>query len=811
MADVGGMASARLGSARLGLARLGVISAAVVLAGCSAADPPSSPPGTGQRQEKFSSFGIERVIPLRIVMMANDCNSPQTEWNCTWRTPPSQSTCNGCTSGGSDCGPDTADLSEMRSSLEKANAAVKALGVQFFISRVERHKMPTFWNKRPNTSPPSNERTWSQVRDELRRVFPSLPLTAWDPNELNQEHNWLQAAAIRAGEPREVIVWVAECSSGWDGARPWAGAASLIADREQFLYPRGLAHEFGHIMGLEHTMYPAASADPERQYDGVNTNFWEYWDLYYGIGSQNTYFATRAEAAAYSADVFAKQKWDPGGQNQNCWLDSNCTLSCLFNGQLETIGTPGIAGLGFTFAGDNPGTGVYRRGANAMMYLNDPPGVQCPWSSFSHSQAEQVKKILRSDVRIDAAAFFAPYSAGYTAKRNLIGDYRNRSGFDQLDFDGDGKRDIAVWQPPGTPGAPTPGVGRFRVLTSSSGYTTLLERDFGVLGDVPVPGYYDNDTKSDFAVLRRPNVTNPLDSGFRWLWCKSAQNHDCVASGQMDFGHTFDVPLPNVEFDGNSNTREVAMYRPTNRTLLWRVVGDTTSGTINVAFSHRVVHMHGLFDADNKTDVVLYDPGTPPASGPRFQMRLSTQNWGTAHIRNFSSALMADAIAASGAGSSAPAVRHGGVAVPAESNGRSVLRVWDAYTGHFHTMWDPIGAPTTISSCQWGEPRDIPLGGPIDRNADVRTDFVAVRPFGNPGGPAVFIRESLCGTMSHVSPSTLTAKTRVWAVTDMNGDGKGDFLLLDPETHVWTRWISSGSTWVFGGSHQLGDLGAVPL
>lgn len=73
------------------------------------------------------------------------------------------------------------------------------------------------------------------------RVSPSLPLTAWDPNELNQEHNWLQAAANRAGEPREVIVWVAECSSGWMARDRGQGLRHWSQGREQFLYPRGLA------------------------------------------------------------------------------------------------------------------------------------------------------------------------------------------------------------------------------------------------------------------------------------------------------------------------------------------------------------------------------------------------------------------------------------------------------------------------------------------------------------------------------------------------------------------------------------------
>ncbi|MEZ4221583.1 MAG: hypothetical protein R3B13_11700 [Polyangiaceae bacterium] len=732
------LGSARLGSARLRSARLGsgaALSALLLLClntGCGAEDPPStdSPP-QAVTQEAFSNFGVERVIPLRMVMMANDCTNPQTEWTkCFWN-PPTQTTCSSCTSG-SNCGPDTADYDQMRASLEIANDAVRALGVQFYISRIEKYKMPHFWN----ISPSGEERRWDEVRDELRLVYPNLSLNEFQPSQEASEHKWMHAAAIRAGEPREIIMWLAECGGGgYDGARPWAGASSFNADRSVFWAPRVLAHEFGHLVGLEHTMYPASSNDPERQYDGVGTNDWEYWDLYYGAGSPNTYFGTRAAAQSYSGDKFVKHTWGIDGASQNCGFDVNCTLTCciggLYNsatgtctsGQTQWLGTPGTAGLAFNFAGDNPSLGVYRRGANAMMYLNDPVGGWCQLSSFSESQAEQVKKIMRSDIRIDFPQFFAPYADGYTGKRNLLGDYRDRSGFDALDFDGDGKRDIAVWQPPGTDGAPTPGVGRFRVLTSSSGYTSLLERDFGRVGDIPVPGYYDNDNIVDFAVLRRGGLTtsNPFDTQFYWLWCWSSLSHDCVSWGWDAWGYQYDVPLPNVEFDGNTATREIAIYRPTTGYLYWKVRGSSTWGGVNVGFTSRISHLHGLYDSDNKTDVVVYDPGQAGSSpAPRFQMQLSTQGWATKHVRNFNTAVMANAIAASSAGSQAAAVRHGGIPLVAESNGRRVLRAWDAYTGTFYTMWDPLGMPTTISACQWGAPRDVPLAGPIDRKRTER-------------------------------------------------------------------------------------------
>ncbi len=129
-------------------------------------------------------------------MMANDCTAPESDWACTWRQPPSQSTCSACTNGDANCGPDTADFSAMRKSLEVANSALQPLGVQFYLSRIEKYKMPKFWNVEGSTS-----RSWAQVKHQLRLVYPSLSLSAFVDGEERTESQWLHAAAIRAGEP----------------------------------------------------------------------------------------------------------------------------------------------------------------------------------------------------------------------------------------------------------------------------------------------------------------------------------------------------------------------------------------------------------------------------------------------------------------------------------------------------------------------------------------------------------------------------------------------------------------------------------
>jgi hypothetical protein len=211
-----------------------------------------------------------------------------------------------------------------------------------------------------------------------------------------------------------------------------------------------------------------------------------------------------------------------------------------------------------------------------------------------------------------------------------------------------------------------PSTGEWYVRNSTQGYPA-----WGQVGDVPVPGDYDGNRRTDIAVYR-------VSTGV-WYVRDSTQPHPA-------WGITGDVPVPG-DYDGNGTT-DMAVYRPTTGEWFvrnsksgypaWGITGD--------------VPVPGDYDGNGTTDIAVYRPTTGV-----WYIRNSTQPhpaWGM----------------------------PGDVPVPGDydGNGTTDMAVYRPTTGEWFVRNSTWGYPA------WGILGDIPV--PSDYDGNGTTDMAVYRP-----------------------------------------------------------------------------------
>ncbi len=146
------------------------------------------------------------------------------------------------------------------------------------------------------------------------------------------------------------------------------------------------------------------------------------------------------------------------------------------------------------------------------------------------------------------------------------------------DYDGDGKTDYAVFRPDGV----------WSIRNSSNGLTTTTA--FGLSNDKPVPADYNGDGRTDIAVYRQSNGT--------WYFLTSGSNQFSATQ----FGIAEDVPLPE-DYDGDEKA-DIAVFRPSQGN--WYILRSSNGSFAGINWGLSTDTPHPAdYDGDGKADICV--------------------------------------------------------------------------------------------------------------------------------------------------------------------------------------------------------------
>jgi hypothetical protein len=146
-----------------------------------------------------------------------------------------------------------------------------------------------------------------------------------------------------------------------------------------------------------------------------------------------------------------------------------------------------------------------------------------------------------------------------------------------VDYDFDGKADLAVWRP---------STGRWFIVESSTGVRQTVR--FGAPTDIPVPADYDDDFIADIAVWR--------PSTGEWFVIPSRTDRAI----KTQWGVATDIPVPG-DYNGDGFA-DLAVWRPSEGNWYIRLIGVQQWGLAGDA------PVPGDYDRDGLTDFAVWRP-----------------------------------------------------------------------------------------------------------------------------------------------------------------------------------------------------------
>ncbi len=234
--------------------------------------------------------------------------------------------------------------------------------------------------------------------------------------------------------------------------------------------------------------------------------------------------------------------------------------------------------------------------------------------------------------------------------------------------------DLAVWRPSN---------GTWYIFDGS-----WITQSWGASTDVPVPGDFDGDGKTDFSVFRPGTST--------WYVVFSSTQ----TSGDYAFGASGDLVSP-ADFDGDGKTDE-AIFRPT--TGVWHIHGSTVGYYTHTWGVNGDLPASADFDGDGKADLAVFRPTD----------------------RKFYSINSADSsLQTADTGISSGTYEWKTVSGDYDGDGIDDYAVYDKDTATWYVRSSISGA---FGSTDWGDNEDLPVQNDYDN--DGKVDYAVWTPSG---------------------------------------------------------------------------------
>lgn len=290
----------------------------------------------------------------------------------------------------------------------------------------------------------------------------------------------------------------------------------------------------------------------------------------------------------------------------------------------------------------------------------------------------------------------------------INGEIRGQLGVQRpVDYDGDGRTDYSVLR---FPNIPAPGISplTYHNLNSTTGAESIL---FGgdANTDFPAPGDYDGDGKGDLAIFRNTGLFGIFRSATNtWFVQQYGQSGDEAHCRDYDGDGRTDLAVVRR---GSTATDPMVWFirrssAPTNDLVV--SFGLTGNGTSTGDFP-----VSGDYDGDGKFDIAIYRFGLTPANN-FIVLRSSDLSVSYQPFGNFQSDYI----------------------LPGDYDGDGKYDYAVARTGALSTSplvwWILQSSNGTTRTITWGRSNDVPAQG--DYDGDARTDVAIFRS----GSPAVY-------------------------------------------------------------------------